>query len=781
MRAFYNLNTSVKLGIGFGTCVLLTVAVGVFSLVQLAKVNQPAREVVEHHLANAIAFGEIDSNMQQVRAREFRHMLAIGNTQEMQKAEEAARKNIQAVEEAFKQYEASLKGTEGRQTFEELKSAWAQYVALHDQLIQLNTQGKRSEAERFMAEKMRPVLRERIDPLIQKIDEEIAQKSKRAGAVIGEAYQRARLWTGIFVVCAVLVGSLFAWLISRYLTGVVHQIVDGLESLRIRDLASLQQAMQAMEQGNLTAEVITQTAPINLSTRDEFGVLARTYNAMLEGIHEIGRAFAKAQESIRNALIQAAQAAGEVSGASSELAGSTEQSGQASTEIARGSEQLAQQATEAAQAMDNLDRAIRTVQQGSEAQREAAQQAEEGMKQAAKAVEEVARSAQQMAASAQQASAIAQQGGQSVEEMLHTMRQIQQQAEASAEKVAQLDQLGQQIGNIVQTIEQIAEQTNLLALNAAIEAARAGEHGRGFAVVADEVRKLAEQASSATKEIAGLIGNVRAGVEVAVREMQATAQSVTDGFARSEQVGSALTQIIESAQQVAGEVQSVTAVAEEMSASVQQVLATVSTVLQSAEENAQAALEMASGAEQVSSAIASVASISEEAAASAEELTAANEEVAATAQELSKMAAELQLALAQFNTGDCTALQECIHVFKNAHISRAERLRRVIDGKVSLTEASLGDHTSCHFGKWYYSSGQRDFGSYPEFQAMEAPHARFHQLEREIVSLANRGQKQQAERLLLEAMRAKEEIVRALDTLMNIVRGQQKDVMRKAA
>jgi len=727
-------------------------------------VNQPAREVVEHHLANAIAFGEIDSNMQQVRAREFRHMLAIGNTQEMQKAEEAARKNIQAVEEAFQQYEASLKQTEDRQTFEELKSAWAEYVALHKQLIQLNRQGKRDEAERFVAEKMRPVLRERIDPLIRKIDEEIAQKSKRAETVIAATYEKARFWVGLFVVCAVLVASLFGLLIARYLTRVVHQMVHGLESLRTGDLSGLEQAMRAMEQGNLTAEVVIQSSPLNLSTRDEFGVLARTYNAMLEGIHEIGRAFAKAQESIRNALIQAAQAAGEVSGASSELAGSTEQSGQASTEIARGSEQLAQQATEAAQAMDKLDRAIRTVQQGSEAQREAAQQAQEGMKQAAKAVEEVARSAQQMAASAQQASAIAQQGGQSVEEMLHTMRQIQQQAEASAEKVAQLDQLGQQIGNIVQTIEQIAEQTNLLALNAAIEAARAGEHGRGFAVVADEVRKLAEQASSATKEIAGLIGNVRAGVEVAVREMQATAQSVTDGFARSEQVGSALTQIIESAQQVAGEVQSVTAVAEEMSASVQQVLATVSTVLQSAEENAQAALEMASGAEQVSSAIASV-----------------NEEVAATAQELSKMAAELQLALAQFNTGDCTALQECIHVFKNAHISRAERLRQVIDGKVSLTEASLGDHTSCHFGKWYYSSGQRDFGSYPEFQAMEAPHARFHQLEREIVSLANRGQKQQAERLLLEAMRAKEEIVRALDTLMNIVRGQQKDVMRKAA
>ena len=362
----------------------------------------------------------------------------------------------------------------------------------------------------------------------------------------------------------------------------------------------------------------------------------------------LGHAFAMMAQSLREIVQRLQQNVLQVTSTAQQLSAATEQSGQASQEIARGSEQLAQQATEAAQAMDSLERAIRTVQQGSEAQREAVRQAEEGMRQAAQAVESVARPAQQMAASAQQASAIAQQGGQSVEEMLQTMRQIQQQAEASAEKVAQLDQLGQQIGNIVQTIEQIAEQTNLLALNAAIEAARAGEHGRGFAVVADEVRKLAEQSSAATKEIAALIGNVRAGVEETVQAIESTSEMVNGGFARSEQVGSALTQIIEAAQQVAGEVQSVTAVAEEMSASVQQVLATVSTVLQSAEENARAALEMVSGAEQVSSAIASVASISEEAAASAEELNASSEEVAAAAQELANMAQQLQSLVSQF-------------------------------------------------------------------------------------------------------------------------------------
>ena len=781
MQRFYNLSTALKLGIGFGVCVVLTALVGFFGLTRLERVYQTAREVVQHHLAGAIAFSELDTNIQQIRSRQNRHTLAIGNPQEMQATEEAARKNIQAAEEAFKQYESALSDGENRQKLEELKTAWGEFLTLHEQLIQLNRQGKRAESDRFAAEKLRPLMRERIDPMIEQIRENIQKGSRDAEAAAERTYASARRWMIGFVLGAIAFGVLFGWSLSRYMIGAIRQIVQGMEALRTGDLNRLQQAMTAMEQGDLTVEVETHTQPLTLQTSDEFGTLTRTYNSMLESIGQTVHAYTRAQEGLRALLTHIAQSAGEVSGASHELAGSTEQSGQASNEIAKGSEQLAQQAGEAAQAMDSLDRSIRTVRQGSEAQREAAQQAEEGMRQAAKAVEEVARSAQQMAASAQQASAVAQQGGQSVEEMLRTMRQIQQQAEASAQKVAQLDQLGQQIGNIVQTIEQIAEQTNLLALNAAIEAARAGEHGRGFAVVADEVRKLAEQSAAATKEIAGLIANVRTGVEVAVQEMQATARSVTEGFTRSEQVGSALSQIIESAQQVAGEIESVTAVAEQMSASVQQVLATVSTVLQSAEENARAAMEMASGAEQVSSAIASVASISEEAAASAEELTATNEEVAATANELSRMAAELQLGLTQFNTGDCSALRECIRVFKEAHITRAERLRTVIDGKVSLTEAGLGDHTTCHFGKWYYSAGQRQFGSYPEFQAIEVPHARFHQLEHEIVSLVNRGQHGQAERLLSDAIRTKEEIVRLLDTLMAVISSQQQSTLPKAA
>ncbi|MSO93795.1 MAG: chemotaxis protein [Rhodospirillales bacterium] len=82
------------------------------------------------------------------------------------------------------------------------------------------------------------------------------------------------------------------------------------------------------------------------------------------------------------------------------------------------------------------------------------------------------------------------------------MGEIQQQISELRDEITKVEKVAQQI-------DAIAKQTNLLALNATIEAARAGAAGKGFAVVAGEVKALSNQTANATKEISGVLGNLK--------------------------------------------------------------------------------------------------------------------------------------------------------------------------------------------------------------------------------------------------------------------------------
>ena len=206
---------------------------------------------------------------------------------------------------------------------------------------------------------------------------------------------------------------------------------------------------------------------------------------------------------------------------------------------------------------------------------------------------EVAHNAARAAESAGQAKNNAVEGGEIVNLVVDSIKDV---SRASASMVESLNELGgrvEGIGQVMNIITDIADQTNLLALNAAIEAARAGEAGRGFAVVADEVRKLAEKTMQATQEVELAVGAIQNGSRRNINEMNSTVETVDKTSDLARKAGQSLEVIIDIVGSTEGQVSSIATASEQQSATSEQINRGTEEVNRIATDTAQAMTQSA--------------------------------------------------------------------------------------------------------------------------------------------------------------------------------------------
>jgi len=204
---------------------------------------------------------------------------------------------------------------------------------------------------------------------------------------------------------------------------------------------------------------------------------------------------------------------------------------------------------------------------------------------------QIAESAQRVTSISGETSGAARAGDHTVQSAQVAMDGVKRQVDRIVVHMLDLGRKSQEIGGILDIITELAEQTNILAINATIESAGAGESGRRFAVVADEIRKLADRVSGSTKDIRGLIEDIRAAANT-------TVMATEDGSKAVEASARQFSDVTQSFKRIAEYVVSTTSASREIELSTKQQTTAVEQVSAAITEVADTARETESSSSQ---------------------------------------------------------------------------------------------------------------------------------------------------------------------------------------
>jgi twitching motility protein PilJ len=323
----------------------------------------------------------------------------------------------------------------------------------------------------------------------------------------------------------------------------------GLAHFFSKNLAHIAQVTQSAAAGNVQARA-------KITSKDEFGQLAASFNAMLDRNSTLMTSESERdemQKRLMGFLVLLSDASkGDLTKRGEVTADVFGNMADGFNLMIQRFAQLMKQVREAAVRVnqsagvlrDNADQMTTT----------AKQQADESVKtlgaveQLSLQMRQVAETASASSESAKQVLLATERGRVAVQATVQDMQGIRSSMQGMSKQVKALGDRSVEISQIVSTIRDIANQTNLLALNAAIEAAGAGEAGVRFAVVADQVGKLAGSSTQATREIADLVKVIQTETHDAVVAMYQETQAVEAGSASALRTGEVFKEISEIAQ-----------------------------------------------------------------------------------------------------------------------------------------------------------------------------------------------------------------------------------------
>jgi methyl-accepting chemotaxis protein len=504
-------------------------------------INAHTEQIANSWLPSVRILGELRSAVSLNRAQ-LRAYMTADSAEEREMLDKNMKATLNGIADARRSYQPLISSAEERALFEDWSRAWEEYVKATDGVLEISRKGGPNsvqEANDLFRKTVRNVANQSDQYLKKAIDlnnRGAAEETRNAAQGYAQAFATVSAIIVLAVIAGIAVGFWFIRDISR-------------------SIASIVRPMQALGQGDLTAEIP------HCGEKTETGAMADALQIFKE-------------------VLIAKRAADEDAASAAQV------------KIERG-KRLDEMTRRFEAVIGEIVETVSTASTGLEGHAgglsDTANRAQSLATAVTSASEEASTNVQSVASATEELSASVTEISRQVQDSARMANEAVTQARKTNDQVSELSKAAARIGDVVELINTIAGQTNLLALNATIEAARAGEAGRGFAVVASEVKALAEQTAKATGEI----GQQVSGIQAATQESVGAIREISTTIEKLSEISSTIAAAVE---QQGAATQEISRNVQHAASGTQQVSSNVTDVQRGAVETGSAASEVLSAA-----------------------------------------------------------------------------------------------------------------------------------------------------------------------------------------
>ncbi|MBI5848836.1 MAG: response regulator [Nitrospirae bacterium] len=299
MGWYGNMKIRNKLISGYAVVVVIALALGLFSYVQINKMRESDTRLYEKGVLAINLVGDVSSNFQRVRAN-LRESILENDLKKIEYYEGRVIKFRGIVTKTAKDLEKTLPDVEAKQLFDALMDVHNEYIRHQEKVLELAKQNKDREAFEYLT----VTAYENEKEIIEAIEKLSAHLTKIAGetstADIANAAETGRIML-ILALSASLLAAVISILISRSIVNPLRLVLD---SVQLQQAGGKEKAqlLEAIANGDLGRDV-TITKPLTFEeerfSRDEAGLLLKAIIGMSEVQFSFDQAFARMTESLR--------------------------------------------------------------------------------------------------------------------------------------------------------------------------------------------------------------------------------------------------------------------------------------------------------------------------------------------------------------------------------------------------------------------------------------------------------------------------------------------------